>query len=225
MSRSETNSRRRVLLLVLALALVLQPHLLPVAQFGSPDYVYQRTPLTVSDGTYDWESGTAAAPWHGIACLEDPEDRRLCQVEQALVDESLTVTPSTRYDAGAAPYVALSDGVYRRDHTETSSGRTYRLERVALSTAVASVAVSPDRVSSSLREAARGGRSVRHERIDETYVVRDGGDLYLITLTEVDRPPFGPVPVPQFLSAVGSVVGAALFASLGRDATVVLSGE
>jgi hypothetical protein len=94
-----------------------------------------------------------------------------------------------------------------------------------LSTAVASVAVSPDRVSPSLREAARGGRSVRHERIDETYVVRDGGDLYLITLTEVDRPPFGPVPVSEFLSAVGSVVGAALFAYLGRDATVVLSGE
>jgi hypothetical protein len=92
-----------VLLLVLALALVLQPHLLPAAHLGSPDYVYERTPLTVSDGTYDWESGTAAAPWHGIACLEDPEDRRLCQVEEALVDESLTVTQSVRYDASAEP--------------------------------------------------------------------------------------------------------------------------
>lgn len=217
MSRSETTPHRRVLLLVLALALVFQPHLLPVAQLGSPDYVYQRTPLTVSDGTYDWESGTAAAPWHGIDCLEDPEDRRLCQVEEALVGESLTVTPSTRYDAGADPYVALSDGVYRRVHTETSSGRTYRLERVELSTAVESVAVTPDRVSPSLRDAARGGRSVRPERIDETYVVRDGGELYLVTLTEIDRPPLG--SAYGFLSLAGSVVGAALFAYLGVQAS------
>lgn len=86
-----------------------------------------------------------------------------------------------------------------------------------MSTAVESVAVTPDQVSSSLRDAAHGGRSVRHERIDETYVVRDGGELYLITLTEVDRPPFG--AAAEFLSVVGSVAGAGLFAYLGVQAS------
>jgi hypothetical protein len=200
-------------LLVVGGLLVVHPFFLPVGELASPDPVYERTELTITDGQVDWERGTAAVPWRGLDCIEDPEDYRRCVLEQALVEESITV-PAYRSMPDADPYVALPSGFYRRTSQETEAGFRYNLTRVSGETVLQEIAVSPEQVPPRLVPAARGDTAVVESQIDETYVIRDRGEFFLITRTATRSLPLDDFYGP--LSAIGFILGAGLLVWSGR---------
>jgi hypothetical protein len=181
---------------------------------ASTDPVYQRTELSIIDGQVDWERGTAAAPWHGLDCIEDPDDRRRCALEQALVEEPLTVSPSYREIPRNEPYVALPSGFYTRNYQETESGIRYNLTRVSGETVLRNIAVPPAQAPPELAPAADGGTAILESRIDETYVIRDDGEFFLITLTDTRSLPLSGLYGP--LSAAGFGFGVVLLILSGR---------
>ena len=202
-------------LLVLGVVLVANPLFVPFADLSSPEYVYERATISADGERLEW-NGTLRRPIDGIDCFEAPT--RACGELEALVGRSVTVESPDRAGGPEDPFVALEDGWYRRVDSDADGGYELRLRPVSVETVFREISMSPSAVPERLRPAARGGRVTLDSRIEETYLVDDGGYYYL-TRVRTDYPPFHPRFTDAFyrlLSGVGVLSGAIALVRAGR---------
>lgn len=219
--------RTAALLAVLGVAALTNPLWLFPSE-GQTQYTYERTEITVENGTLYYEgadvvpsSARYGAALNGVGCQWQDGLGRACAFDYHILDDgSVTVEAAVPQErSGTADFVELNGSYYHRNTTGAENGTTYSLEprepRAVLSELARNVTGldDPGDGRPALTAVYTGDPVTSFERPDPDggatgEVFLDNGTYYTAAITEFD---VGDAPVfEQWMRPILSIVGMVL---------------
>lgn len=184
---------RSALLLVVGVALLLNPVVVGVTDFGDPDqYRYEPHRVAAPNGTVDVPAEADVAE-PGVLCLDVPLTRP-CMFERAILERGGIVyedgLPREFLTTDYGYVYHLTDGegrFYRPVTTEAANGSvTYTHERVPNGEALDRVSTPLREASSGVRTAITSGSYVTSDRLPEAgTLVRTDDGYYVVSVAEM----------------------------------------